>query len=96
MTFVSFCSSVKEKFIKFTSKIFKSKKVGDNKFGNKFDSNGKDNIINEENRTERLLRSVLLRLNHIETKLTILIEEKNKEIEETFDKTSSNKRYKCL
>lgn len=96
MTFVSFCSSIKEKFISFTSKIFKSKKVGDNKFGNKFDTNGNDNIVNEENRTERLLRSVLLRLNRIEIQLTTLIEKKNKEIEETFDKNSSNKRYKVL
>lgn len=91
MSFLSFCASVKEKFISFKNKLFKSKKVGD---GNKFNNR---NNGNSETRTERLLLSILSRLEDIEQNLNKLIDEKNKEIKDNFEyTTTNNKRYKVM
>jgi hypothetical protein len=90
MSFLSFCTSIKQKFISFKNKLFKSKKVDDS---NKFNKNSD----NSETRTERLLHSIMTRLDAIEIHLSKLIEEKNKEIEESFDKAFyTNKRYKVM
>jgi hypothetical protein len=92
MTFIDFCSSVKAKFISFKNKLFKSnKKVGDSKCSNKF-----DNHNNNDSEMQQTLRSIMTRLESIEKHLNNLIEEKNKEIGDIFDKNSSNKRYKVL
>lgn len=45
---------------------------------------------------QQTLRSIMTRLESIEKHLNNLIEEKNKEIGDIFDKNSSNKRYKLL
>lgn len=92
MTFIDFCSSVKSKFISFKNKLFKSnKKVDDSKCSNKF-----DNHSNNDSEMQQTLRSIMTRLESIEKHLNNLIEEKNKEIGDIFDKNSSNKRYKLL
>ena len=93
MSFLSFCASVKEKFISFKNKLFKSKKVGD---GNKFNS-GNNGNRDSETRTERLLLIILSRLEDIEQNLNKLIDEKNKEIKDSFEyTTTNNKRYKVM
>lgn len=91
MTFLSFCSSIKQKFINFTSNIFKSKKVGDGKF---------NNSENNETRTENLLKNIMSRLEVIEKNLNKLIDEKNKEMKDSFEYNVNNnvngKRYKVM